>query len=136
LTFLLDTNVLSETRRARPDAGVVDWLRHADDAALHISVLTIGEIAKGITLLAKRDPVAAASLHLWLNGIRLHYAARIISIDAEIAETWGQMNAERSLPVVDGLLAATARVHGMTLVTRNVRDVEGTGVMVVNPWTD
>ena len=134
--FLLDTNVLSETRRTRPDPGVLDWLRHADDAALHISVLTLGEMAKGVALLAKRDPVAAAPLHLWLSGIRLDYAARVIPIDVEIAETWGKLNAERSLPVVDGLLAATALVHSMTLVTRKVRDVEGTGVTVVNPWRD
>jgi len=134
VSFLLDTNVISEARRKTPDANVVAWLGRADPAALHISVLTLGEIAKGAEVLVRRDADAGRSLLGWLEGLRSHYAERLIGIDADVATEWGRLAALRPLPVIDGLLAATARVHGLTLVTRNVRDVAELGVAVINPW--
>ena len=134
MSFLLDTNVVSETRKRSPDRNAMAWLEAADSATLFISVLTIGEIAKGIARHRMREPRAAASLEHWLRGIEAMFAEHVIAIDAEIATVWGHLNAERPLPVVDSLLAATAKVRGLTLVTRNVKDVEPTGVSVVNPW--
>jgi toxin FitB len=135
LTFLLDTNVVSETRRKRPDPQVIAWLGRVDPDTLHISVLTLGEIAKGVAQRAKREAVSAVAIQQWLDALRLRYAERIVGIDAEIAETWGRLSAARPIPVIDGLFSATALVRGMTLVTRNVRDIAGTGVGVINPWS-
>jgi predicted nucleic acid-binding protein len=136
VSFLLDINVVSETRRKAPDPKVVSWVSQANPSDLFISAMTLGEIAKGVALRAKQNPAQAASLRRWLAATRTEYAHRIIAIDADIAEAWGRLNAKRSLPVVDGLLAATALVRGMTLVTRNVRDIADVGVLVLNPWGD
>jgi predicted nucleic acid-binding protein len=132
--FLLDTNVISEGRRKRPNSRVVSWFQRTDPASLHISVLTLGEIANGAARYAKRDQAQAAMLEQWLDATRLNYADRVIAVDAEISETWGRLGARRPLPVIDGLLAATALVHGMTLVTRNVEDIADTGVALLDPW--
>jgi toxin FitB len=134
LKYLLDTNTISEPKRKRPDPNAATWLRGADQAALYVSVLTLGEIENGITTLARNNPTAANTLSEWAQGIRLDFSDRILGIDLDVAETWGRISAERSLPVIDGLLAATALVHGMTLVTRNVRDIHDTGVAILNPW--
>jgi predicted nucleic acid-binding protein len=134
VSFLLDTNVVSETRRKAPDPKVVAWVSQADPSDLFISAMTLGEIAKGVALRAKQSPAQAAGLEQWLAATRTEYANRIIAIDADIAEAWGRLDAKRSLPVVDGLLAATALVRGLTLVTRNVRDVAGADITLLNPW--
>ncbi|MBI5165337.1 MAG: type II toxin-antitoxin system VapC family toxin [Magnetospirillum sp.] len=134
MSFLLDTNVVSETRRKVPDANVLAWFGRANPADLFISVLTLGEIAKGIAAVGRRDANAGRGLTDWLDGLRLHFADRLLPIDATTAEQWGRLSAVRPLPVIDSLLAATASVHGLTLVTRNRRDFEGTGIAVVNPW--
>lgn len=134
MIYLLDTNVVSEARRERPDPVVMRWLGGVDDMALRISVLTLGEIAKGVALRAKRDPTGVAQLQDWLAAIRLHYADRLVPIGAETAEAWGTLTAARSLPVIDGLLAATAIVHDMTLVTRNSKDFADTGARLLDPW--
>ena len=134
MTFLLDTNVISEVRRKRPDGRVVSWLKRTDPAALSISVLTLGEIAKGAAQCAARDRAQAAIYYQWLALVRSNYADRTIAIDADIAEAWGRLAAKSPLPIVDGLLAATALVRGMTLVTRNVRDIADAGIPVLNPW--
>ena len=134
MSFLLDTNVVSETRRKAPAPKVVAWVSQADPSDLFISAMTLGEIAKGVALGAKQSPAQAAGLEQWLAETRTEYANRIVAIDADIAEAWGRLDAKRSLPVVDGLLAATALVRGMTLVTRNVRDVAGAGITLLNPW--
>jgi len=134
VTFLLDTNVVSETRRRAPNANVVAWLRQTDPSALYLSVLTLGEIAKGADLLGRRDPVAGAALMEWLDKLRQSFADRLLPINAEVAETWGRLAAVRPLPVIDGLLAATALTRRMTFVTRNGADVAGTGVRIVDPW--
>ena len=132
MSFLIDTNVLSEARRHSPPA--VAWLRAVDPAELFLSVVTIGEVAKGIAVRERTDPVAAAALGQWLTGLRHAYADRILPIDDSVATAWGQLMARRTLPVPDGLIAATARVHNLRVVTRNVADFADTGVDVVNPW--
>ena len=134
MNFLLDTNVISEPRRQRRDPRVVAWFENVDLEDLHISVLTLGELIKGEARLARRDAVQAAALRQWLDATRVDYADRIIPVDREIAKVWGQPDAKRPLPVIDGLLAATALVHDMTFVTRDTRDVAGTGVRTINPW--
>lgn len=134
MSFLLDTNVISEVRRKRPDARLLSWLRRADPAELYISVLTLGEITKGAAQCAARDAAQAAIYYQWLDLVRSNYADRTITVDADICETWGRLAAKRIFPVIDGLIAATALVRGLTLVTRNERDVADTGVAVINPW--
>ena len=134
MSFLLDTNVVSETRRRNPEPAVLVWLQACDPDDLYISVLTIGELTKGIARRRRRDPEAAASLAHWLRGIETLFSDRVIPIDATVATIWGDLNAERPLPVIDSLLAATALARGFTLVTRNVRDVASTGVPVIDLW--
>ncbi|HJS86222.1 MAG TPA: type II toxin-antitoxin system VapC family toxin [Acetobacteraceae bacterium] len=132
--YLLDTCVLSEARRGSRPA--VDWLGQVDEGALFLSVLTLGEISKGIEMRARTDRVAAESLRRWLHGLRTGYADRILPIDAEILLAWGALMARRPRPVADALIAATALIHRKTFVTRNQADFEDTGVDVVNPWAD
>jgi predicted nucleic acid-binding protein len=137
--FLLDTNVISELVKPKPEPKVVEWIEATNEELLFLSVLTIGEIRKGITLLT--DPVRQVKLEAWLGtGLGARFTGRILSIDASIAERWGVLtataktSANRRVPVIDGLLAATAQHHNLTLVTRNTADVLGTGVQVFNPW--
>lgn len=132
--YLLDTNVLSETRKKKPDAGVMAFLGAADSASLYLSALVIGELHKGVAAKMRTDPVAGNSLAAWLEGLEFGYADRILGIDAATARQWGEWSAERPRPVVDTLLAATAVLHGLTLVTRNERDVRGIPVKLHNPW--
>lgn len=134
MSFLLDTNVLSETRRRAPDANVLAWLDRADPGELYVSVLSIGEIRKGIETRRRSDAGAAAALDHWLRGLETLFADRLVPIDLEIAETWGALAARGPLPVIDALIAATAQARGMTVVSRNVRDIARAGVEVVNPW--
>jgi toxin FitB len=134
MNYLLDTNVVSEIQRKRPNQRVATWMKNADPASLYISVLTLGEIAKGAARVARRDIAQAAVFQQWLDATRLQFVNRVIAIDTEISVTWGRLNANRPLPVVDRLLAATALVRGMTLVTRDTRDIADTGVRTINPW--
>jgi hypothetical protein len=135
VTYLLDTNVISEPRRKQPDAKVISWLGKLDSADAHVSVLTFGEFVKGIVLIARRDAVQAEALRRWFEATRRRYADQTIPIDMDIAELWGQLVAKRPMPTVDGLLAATALVRDLTFVTRDTRDIAGTGVRTFNPWT-
>ena len=132
--FLLDTNVVSELRRARPDPGVVRWLEAARGDELCLSVLTIGEIRLGIVRLERRDPAQARALEGWLSGLESGYADRILPVTAAVARRWADLNAARPLPVVDALLAATAIEHGATLVSRNVADLAGVDVPLLDPF--
>lgn len=134
MSFLLDTNVVSELGRKNPDRRVAAWANSVGTVALHLSVLTLGEIAKGAVSLERRDAMRGAALSRWLEGLRHQYADRIIAVDDQIAEAWGRLASRRSIPVIDALLAATALVRNMTLVTRNIRDVADVGVEVLNPW--
>lgn len=135
--FLIDTNVISELVRPRPDARVKTWVASVDEDLLFLSVLTIGEIRKGIALLP--DASRRAALEAWLDGhLAVRFDGRILPIDLRIAERWGRMAAQvapkHQLPVIDGLLAATAVEHNLTFVTRNTKDVIATGVPAFNPW--
>ena len=133
--YLLDTNVVSELRkRDRCDENVAAWYTGISDEDLFLSVLTLGEIRKGIELLRDRDLRQAEVLEDWLEDVKRHYQGRILSIDADTANAWGRTYYVRNVSVVDALLAATASVHDMTLVTRNVSDVEGLGVRVLDPF--
>lgn len=132
--YLLDTNVISETRRGRADARVLAFLESAEVDSLFMSVLTMGELRKGVALRHRHDPLAAGHLDMWVNGIETMFADRVLPIDMAAARIWGDLSAIRPLPVIDGLIAATALAGGLTLVTRNVRDFADTGVSVLNPW--
>jgi predicted nucleic acid-binding protein len=134
LSYLLDTNVVSELRRRRPSAEVVQWYAATPDDELFLSVLVLGEVRRGIERLRVRDPEQAGALEIWLYGLYDAFATRILPIDADIAEAWGRMSAGSPVPAEDALMAATARVRGMVLVTRNVAHVARTGVAVLNPW--
>ena len=135
MNFILDTNIVSEARKgSRADAGVRRWLDAVDTENLYLSVLVVGEVRQGIEGLRRRDSVQAGHLETWLSGLRRRYADRILSVDQEIAEEWGRMNAPDPVSTRDSLMAATAKVRGMTFVTRNVADVERTGVRLLNPF--
>jgi toxin FitB len=135
LSYLLDTNVISELRKGeRADANVTGWFAGVAEEEIFLSVLTLGEIRCGIENVRRRDPDSAAVLDRWAALLSEMHGDRILPIDRAIAGEWGRMNAPDPLPVVDGLLAATARVLGLTLVTRNVADVKNTGVELLNPF--
>lgn len=130
MSYLLDTNVLSELRKgARANA-------ERDDSDLYTSVLVLGELRHGIELRRRRDAVTAAALERWLEQLTRRYAQRILPIDQGVTDCWGRLGVPNPIPVVDGLLAATAKVHGLTLVTRNIRDVATTGVSVFDPFVN
>ncbi len=134
--FLLDTNVISEIRKGRhSNPEVSNWYAGVDEPQLFISSLTIGEVRRGIELVRRRgDSPQANALEAWLETVMQQYAGRVLTVDAAVADTWGQLSAIRPVPVIDGLLAATAIVHDMTLVTRNVSDVAGLGVRLLDPF--
>ena len=133
--FLLDTNVVSELRKgSRADAGLLAWIVPIDDTALFLSVLVVGELRQGVERLRLRDAPQAERLDRWLLTLVNDYADRILQIDLSVADLWGRMNVPSPISAIDGLLAATAIVHDLTLVTRNVKDVERTGVRIHNPF--
>jgi predicted nucleic acid-binding protein len=135
VTFLLDTNVLSEIRKPAADRHVAAWFDAVPTADLFISVLVIGEVRRGIELLRRRRDLAQAdALERWLAGLRETYGDRVVPITVDVAEAWGRLSVPDPLPLIDGLLAATAIVHGWTLVTRNTDHVARTGVRVLNPF--
>jgi hypothetical protein len=134
IAYLLDTNVISETRKKQPDPRVLSFLQLADSSTLFLSVLTLGELRRGIEARRRDDPAAAKSLAAWAQGLEVGFAEHILGIDAAIARLWGEWSADRSRPVIDTLLAATASVHGLTFVTRNLRHVHDLPLKVLNPF--
>jgi len=132
--YLLDTNVISETRKIRANPVVTAFLDAADSAGLFLSVLTLGELRKGVAARRRSDPVVAERLGAWVDGIETMFGDRVLPVDAAVARLWGELSAGRSLSVIDTLIAATAIASGLTLVTRNTGDVEATGVPLVDPW--
>ena len=135
MAFLLDTNVLSELRKKRTNERKVQgWLDSVESEDLFTSVIVVGEIRRGIERIRPTDPVFASQLELWLRRLRVDYQDRILSITEQIAEFWGTICPNDPLPEPDGLIAATALQHGMTLVTRNVEHVQRRGVKLLNPW--
>jgi predicted nucleic acid-binding protein len=135
--YLLDTNVLSELRKgARAHPLVREWFEKVEDESIFTSVLVLGELRRGVESIRRRDPVAAVALDQWLARLVTQFAKRIVVVDVATANRWGMLNVPDPVPTVDGLLAATALQHEMTLVTRNTRDVERTGVATLNPFGD
>jgi predicted nucleic acid-binding protein len=135
VSFLVDTNVISEVRKGpRCDAAVAAWWSGVAEEALWLSALTLGELREGVELARRRDRAKAAALESWLDAVMAGFGDRVLPVDAAVAAEWGRLGAIRPVPVIDALLAATASAHGLTLVTRNVADVEGLGVPVLNPF--
>jgi hypothetical protein len=137
VTYLIDTNIISEVRKgAGCNARVSAWYASITDEDLFLSTLVLGEIRKGIELARPKDAGKAATLERWLRKVETAFGERVLGIDNAISDHWGRMSAIRPLPVIDGLLAATALTNGLTLVTRNDRDVAGLGATVLNPFKD
>jgi len=140
VSYLLDTNCISEPTREKPEPRVLSWLDAIEESQLYLSVLTLGEIRKGASALP--DSRRRTELEVWLERqIKVRFAGRILPISGDIAERWGWLSAEaktrgRSLPVIDGLLAATALHHNLVLVSRNVTDFLTTSVPILNPWQE
>jgi predicted nucleic acid-binding protein len=136
LSYLVDTNVISELRkRERGHPAVVRWAASVEPTGIHTSVLVIGEIRRGIELKWRSDAAQAAALKVWLDQVRVGLGGRILPVDERIAEVWGRLGVPDLLPAIDGLIAATAMVHGLTVVTRNVSDLARTGVSVLDPFS-
>ena len=135
MKYLIDTCVLSELRKKIPNQGVIDWFAARSVSTLYLSVLSLGELRKGITAL--EEVKRRETLLNWLESdLPLFFSGRILSIDTDVANRWGDLLAvaKRPMPAIDSLLAATASLYGMSVVTRNQRDFEGFGVEVINPW--
>lgn len=133
--FLIDTNVLSELRKgSKMDKNVRKWIDGVPSDDIYLSTLAIGEVRHGIELLRRRDAKAAIRLDTWLAEVQKDTGERILPITNEISEQWGRFGVPDPVSVIDGLMAATAMVHGHILVTRNVRDIEQTGVNFINPF--
>ncbi|AFU01902.1 type II toxin-antitoxin system VapC family toxin [Nocardia brasiliensis] len=134
MTYLLDTNVLSELMRPKPAPAVLDWFRATRQADQWLSVITLGELRRGVALLRRRgDNARADKFDTAISDIESRYSDRILPVTADIARTWSRLSAP-SIDMADGLIAATALTHGLTVVTRNVKDFEDTAAIVVNPF--
>jgi predicted nucleic acid-binding protein len=134
--FLLDTNVVSELRKAnRSNVGVRRWMDAHITDELWLSVLVIGELRRGVELIRRRDVAAATSLESWLDRLLDQYDDRILPVTTRVAERWARITVPDPVPIIDGLLAATAFEHGLVLVTRNVNELAATGVALHNPFT-
>lgn len=137
MKFLLDTNVISEIRkRERAHPNVAKWVAQTPVKDIGTSVVVLAELRRGIELKRRRDPEQAERLDPWFTQMRTRLGDRVLPIDEPIAEAWAYLGVPDQLPFVDGLLAATAKVHGLTLVTRNTADVVRTGVSIINPFLD
>ncbi|WP_088286459.1 type II toxin-antitoxin system VapC family toxin [Kineosporia sp. A_224] len=135
MSYLLDTNIVSEVRKPRPDPSVVAWIGATRPDRLSISAMVVGELRRGAALIRRRDPVQAEALDAWVDQTVRSFADRILPVTAEVADVWGRLHAVRPLAVPDSLMAATAIVHGLTLVTRNVKDFDGLDLPLVDPFT-
>jgi len=137
VTYLLDTNILAETRKRQPAVGVTNWIAATPPERLHVSVLTLGEIEQGISRIRDRgDHEQAAGLERWLREVELGFGDRVLPVTMPVASAWGRQQHAQPLPVVDGLIAATATVNNLTVVTPNAKDFERSGVQVLNPFGD
>lgn len=135
MSFLIDTNIISEVRKgARCNPGVAKWWAEVAEGDIWLSTLILGEIRKGVELARRRDPEKASVLEAWLGEVVSGFGDRVLPVDVATAEEWGRMSAMRPVPVIDALLAATAKTNGLMLVTRNEADVVGLGVDVLNPF--
>lgn len=134
MSWLLDTNIVSELRKGeRADEQLRTWFAGVNDDEVFTSVLVLGEIRRGIEAIRRRDASSALALEQWLIRLATGFGERILPIDVRVADRWGTLNVPNPIPTVDGLLAATALVHDLTLVTRDVKDVATTGVRTLDP---
>lgn len=136
--FLVDTNVISELAKPRPHPGAIQWIAAANEALLYFSVVTLGEIRKGIS--SRPEAARRVRLEEWISALINRFSGRILPVDLAVADRWGQISGRCkaqgfTLPVIDGLLAATALCHDLVFVTRNARDVQPTGVDTLDPWS-
>lgn len=137
VSYLLGTNVVSEWSKTAPNQGVVDFYSRSHSEDMFLSVVSVGELWRGVTLLRRRnDHRQADRIETWLTSTTGGFADRLAPVTIEIAEEWGRSAEHLGIPAADGLIAATAKVHGWTLVTRNSKDLEHTGVRVLNPFVD
>lgn len=135
MSYLIDTNVISEVRRgSRCNPNVAAWYASIKDSDLYLSVLVLGEIRKGVELARPRDPAKAEALEAWLTAVDAAFGPRILTVDRAVTDEWGRMSAIRPIPTIDGLLAATAKVHRMTLVTRDAAGIAGLGAKALDPF--
>ncbi len=134
--YLLDTNVISETRKIRADKCVMSFPAAVDEADLLVSALTIGELYKGVEIKRRAAPDDAEKLAKRVDGIERTFGDRIVPIDATVARRWGELSSDRSRPVVDTLIAATAYTQGLTLATRNIPDISGSSITTIDPWKE
>ena len=135
MKHLIDTNIISEVRKGpRCDRHVATWFESLADADIYLSVLVVGEIRKGIERARPNNFAQARALEIWLTAVIGSFAERILQVDQAVADEWGRMSAKRPLSTIDALLAATAKVNGMTLVTRNVANIADLGVHILNPF--
>ena len=134
MSWLLDTNIVSELRKGdRANEGVRAWFADAREEELFTSVLVLGEVRRGVESIRRRDTRSALALEQWLLRLTTSFSDRVLPIDARVADRWGSLNVPDPVPTIDGLLAATALVHDLTLVTRNIRDVQDTGARLLDP---
>jgi toxin FitB len=135
--YLIDINILSEIRKgAQANAGVQTWFNDTEDDHLYLSSLVIGEIRRGVELVRRKDSMQAQKLEAWLMYIKESFAERMLGINNEICEIWGGFGLQEPVPPIDGLLAATALFHNLTLVTRNIKDVQRTPTTILNPFSE
>lgn len=135
MNYLIDTNVISELRKGgHCNPAVSQWYAGISETSLYLSTLVLGEVRKGIESLRLRDPKQSEALEQWLSAVKDAFVGRILPVDDEVSEMWGRLNAVRTLPLADSLLAATAKVHGMTLVTRDVKALAGLGLDLLDPF--
>lgn len=135
MSFLVDTNIVSEIRKGpRADRNVSAWYEAVPDASVYLSVLVLGELRRGVELKRRQDPAQAAALERWIVTVQREFGGRVLPVDSAVAEEWGRISASRPVSTIDGLMAATAKVHGLTLVTRNTAHAAGLGAAVLNPF--
>ena len=135
MKYLLDTNIISEIRKGpRCHPNVAAWCSNLEEDSLYLSVLVLGEIRKGIEGLRGRDAGKANELDLWLEQLQTNFQSQILPVDIAISQEWGRFSSLHTVPVVDGLLAATATAHGLVLVTQNTRDFADFGIQLINPF--
>jgi predicted nucleic acid-binding protein len=135
LKYLLDTNVLSEVRKgSNTHPAVRKWWSETDFLEIHVSVMVLGEIRQGVERLSGKNPQQAQEIERWLQSITITLGARLLVVNHKIADVWGRMGVNRTLPLVDSILAATAVAHELTLVTRNTKDIQDSGVSYLNPF--